>query len=123
MYEALVERGMALLDQHHPGWESRLDLDMVQNNMHDYTYCVIGQLSGDEFSQYTESIGLVDREAWDAHGFALPLDHDDDGRIIPVLTLRLKEQYAPLGLTWRVMIEARLGINSVESAANEKVAV
>ena len=40
-----LERGIALLDRKHPGWENEIDLDAL--DLSNVRYCVLGQVYGD----------------------------------------------------------------------------
>jgi hypothetical protein len=74
-----VERGALLLDERHPGWHHKINLNEL--NLESCTACVLGQLHGD-FGQGLDELdappwtsAMRQRRAFAAdHGFAL----DDD---------------------------------------------
>lgn len=63
--ETRVERGAALLDDRHPGWWDRIDLDHL--TMSSPCMCIIGQVLGDYFR--VDMLGLGTEAEAEDHGF------------------------------------------------------
>ncbi|KXK63382.1 hypothetical protein AWW66_03450 [Micromonospora rosaria] len=84
-----VTAGVAWLDQHHPGWADRIDVDVL--DLDDSLSCVLGQVVGDFWQTpitYDQAIGLgFEAAPGDLHA----------------------EEYAGLDGVWRAVIEERQG--------------
>lgn len=95
-YAARVAKGVALLDEKRPGWESELDLATL--DIENGTRCVTAQLSGEnDWVVGKEQLGL-DMEAYTEHGFRATdgeWAQDDD-------------PYGTLNALWREVITGRL---------------
>ena len=64
-----VLRGMEWLDEHHPGWEWDVDLDVF--SLSSCTQCVLGQVIGDDYTVALRHEGLTNKEGREL-GFSLP---------------------------------------------------
>lgn len=83
-----IERGAALLDLSAPGWDKKIDLNIL--DLSHIRYCIIGQVYGDYYNGLaTLDQGAETAPAW--HGF----------------TVWGQEMYVTLTDKWREFILAR----------------
>lgn len=96
-FQEAITRGMAWLDEQHPGWERKIDLEKL--NLIECRSCVLGQLTGDYFMELYRLFPDRDDDPdqWaKEHGFSAG----------PPGTGR--EYYPPLTLAWKAAITQRL---------------
>jgi hypothetical protein len=65
--EQAVAKGARLLDRRYPGWECRIDTEML--NIGNSTNCICGQLYG-EYNKGVEALGIPDVDG--EFGFSQP---------------------------------------------------
>lgn len=101
-YDARIAAGMAVLDEHMPGWERRIDLETLE--MASTCRCVVGQLAADGDTPDTvlgiRSINLdpddFEGEFWPtALGFSVETRHE-------------RATYRGLTTAWKRAIRERL---------------
>ena len=84
MYENRIERGAAWLDEHHPGWRDKVNVDTL--DLSDCTMCVLGQLSGQEGDNWPTVVRSFDLTFAEVNslGFSLIrfLDDSMDGLFV-----------------------------------------
>lgn len=92
-----VQAGCEFLDQIRPGWETSIDLTVL--DLSDCTVCVVGQVGGPE-----AELGL----------WALTHDdkHLDDGWPVKLGFNDAEEQYSSLTRAWKKAIRARLSASA-----------
>lgn len=93
---ARVARGVALLDEQHPGWHDRIDLSSL--DLSEPCLCVLGQLY-EEYDFGAEALGIVAVEARYGFDVSLRLDTIDSSF----------ETYVDLQAEWVRVITARRG--------------
>lgn len=89
-YKARIAKGMALLDERAPGWESRINLDKL--DLKSCTTCVLGQLFGD----YSAGRNLASVSIFDVEEFGF------------IIFGGSSRQFNNLTTAWRQTIRARL---------------
>lgn len=105
-YDAQIAAGMALLDEHAPGWETRIDVETL--DLWSTCNCILGQ----EFGRFEHGLCLLilDGPAATRYGF------DVDPRASDALHIG----YRTLTSEWRRAIRARLAAPPVASGAGEE---
>lgn len=110
VYEARVRRGARFMDERHPGWHTKINLDELI--MSDGTCCIIGQTYG----FYGNAVlKLRDADfhsraviAWETkHGFNLPQGLRFKGH------RKVEENWDLLRKLWEVQIQERLIMDMV----------
>lgn len=96
--EKEVQRGVALLDERRPGWDSRIDLDRL--NLASSVDCVLGL----EFGNYGQGLYMLNIGAGAPFGFSLPW-----GLEAAIAPWKGIELYQALTLTWKHEIMRRRG--------------
>ena len=85
-----VARGVVLLDEHHPDWDEKINLDVF--DVWSYKNCIVGQLY-DGFWKGLTQLGVANTlTATEAYGFDQRLN---------------RGSYSSLTTAWRRVIEAR----------------
>lgn len=99
-----VKRGAYWLDNNHPDWAQRIQLDELE--MDDCAMCVVGQAIGD-YSDAIAKAGNVQVYSLDAmewsidHGFDIPDSVEDYSDT--------QKRYRELETLWTDQVKARLG--------------
>lgn len=97
-----VAAGAAWLDEHHPGWVDRIDLDRL--NLADRKACVLGQMFGDFNAAPSELLEAYETDDEVVHGnrsVALGFD------LITTFELDRSPGHSLLTELWRDLIIAR----------------
>jgi len=90
-----VAKGAAFLDEREPGWDTRIDLDIL--SLDSICRCVLGQLHGG-FGAGLDAVGLIDNNDRDIElGFFWTDEHRFD----------LDDEPADLTAEWKRVITAR----------------
>jgi hypothetical protein len=97
LIESQVEKGVALLDEKVPGWETRVDPDAL--HMWNMRHCVLGQLFQDYMIGLRE-LGLSDESAVE-YGF------DRRTSLLEDSIEEINESWAALDSSWRSVIRSR----------------
>jgi hypothetical protein len=111
-----VARGVALLDEHMPGWELKIDVGTL--DMGDCDVCVLGQLVG-EYTEGLHQLGIYDRWFAPEEGVVTALYSEEAGyfeEAVPACTWygfegawsHLERNYAALEQEWARVIKKRL---------------
>lgn len=109
-YPARVAEGAALLDEKKPGWERRLDLEIL--DIRDGQRCITAQLSGmrngvHSWADGMKALGLTpgDGGTYVSHGFNAESGdaYEDEGE-----SYDQDDAYAALNRLWRELIKGRL---------------
>ena len=88
-----VLAGAMLLDEHHPGWEGKINLPTL--NIHNCRRCALGQLYGD-FEKGQKALGLQDAQTVAELGFFALEEFSADRN-----PEAIAEEYSALTKEWR----------------------
>lgn len=98
-----VARGVALLDEHKPGWAKRIDLDAL--HMSGCLSCVLGQVFADEAADVDQAAGIEYGTGYDAGCEYLGIEGTDD--LYGFDLTGIGDTWAGLTAEWRRVIAGR----------------